>query len=1311
MARRNIRQTGFDAIRIEGSLLPAEFLNTLANFQAPHQRAADYGIDPGLKLRDEIGRYWRIGHSLWQSYDQQSQRDDLEAEDVGVQRWLARFIKRVLGYEDLHDTAPLERDGRCFPISHLAIDNQVPLVLTTRDHPLDKGDARFGEEGRRRSPHGLAQEYLNAEDRCLWALVSNGTHLRLLRDNPSLTRPAYIEVNLDRMFREELYADFAAFWLLCHVSRLRPTEPGHPESCIIESWRHQAEETGVRALDHLRDGVEKALRELGTGFLEHRDNRNLREKITSGQINEQAYYQQLLRLIYRFLFLFTTEDRNILHLPQASAGVRSLYHDGYSLDRLRESAIARASYDRHHDLWEGLKITFGALRSGQIELGLPALGGLFAEDQCPDLDAACLPNRRLLAAIHALAWQQTQNNLSRVNYRDMGTEELGSVYESLLELEPVIRVDSTPWAFAFLGDPLPGQTVEKPRKGKGSARKTTGSYYTPDSLVQELIQSALVPVIERTLAQNRKQPVEALLSLKIVDPAAGSGHFLLAAARRLAAEVARLRAGADQPTEADYRHALREVVAHCIYGVDLNPLAVELCKTALWLETVEPGKPLGFLDAHIRVGNAVVGVLDPAIFTKGIPDDAYKPLAGDDRKTCTQLKKANKAAREGGVRTLDFSTAIAEPELCAVDLDHMPEDTPEQVAAKRTAWEAAQQSDACRHQREGADLFTAAFFAPKRPETLDAVPTSADLLAWREGGTVRPTALKLARSLAGEHRFFHWYIEFPEVFARGGFDCVLGNPPWDVKQLAEEEYFSTRAPLIAAMESDARKEAIQQLKNEQPHLWNEYQGDKRIIEAENQFIRGSGRFPLTAHGKINLYAIFSEASLNLIGDQGRGGIIVQSGIATDDSTKAYFEHLTSGQRLAALYGFANRERLFPAVGSLITFVLMTLSSQEKQADFLFFATRVAHLRDPRRHFTLSAADIHLLNPNTHTCPVFRSRRDAELTKKIYRRVPVLVNETQGLDGNPWRIKFRQGLFNMTADKPLFRKRVNLLEAGASPDGPDWVLPDGEIYVPLYEAKMVHQFDHRWAEYEEDGKTTRDLTDADHADSNRTARPRYWVPRAEVEDRLAPRDWKHGWLLGWRDICRSTDERTVIAGVVPRVGCGDTFLLMFPGIGDVPRIACLLADQNSLVHDYVARQKIGGTHLKYHVKKQITYLPPEAYTQADLDFIVPRVLELTYTAHDLRPWAEDLGYSGGPFPWNPERRRLLRAELDAWYARLYGLTRDELRYILDPADVEGEDYPSETFRVLKKKEINQFGDYRTRSMVLEAWDRLVPDHAV
>ncbi|HMM71768.1 MAG TPA: hypothetical protein PKC22_06025, partial [Rhodocyclaceae bacterium] len=202
------------------------------------------------------------------------------------------------------------------------------------------------------------------------------------------------------------------------------------------------------------------------------------------------------------------------------------------------------------------------------------------------------------------------------------------------------------------------------------------------------------------------------------------------------------------------------------------------------------------------------------------------------------------------------------------------------------------------------------------------------------------------------------------------------------------------------------------------------------------------------------------------------------------------------------------------------------------------------------------------------------------------------------------------------------------------------------------------------------------------------------------ERAAPK-----WLMGWRDITNATNERTVIASVLPTMGTGDTLLLMHPDRRHGPRLAALLADQCSLVHDFTARQKVGGTHLKYHTKKQIPVLPPDAYTEADLDFIIPRVLELTYTSHDLKPWAEALGHDGPPFPFDPDRRARLRAELDAWYARLYGLTREDLCYLLDPASVMGEDYPSETFRVLKQNEQREFGEYRTQRLALQAWDRL------
>jgi len=418
---------------------------------------------------------------------------------------------------------------------------------------------------------------------------------------------------------------------------------------------------------------------------------------------------------------------------------------------------------------------------------------------------------------------------------------------------------------------------------------------------------------------------------------------------------------------------------------------------------------------------------------------------------------------------------------------------------------------------------------------------------------------------------------------------------------------------------------------------------------------------------------------------------------------------------------------------------------------VFFARQTTALIDPDRHFTLSGEDFQLINPNTLTCPTFRSRRDAELTKKIYRKVPVLWREAREEipESNPWGLNFKR-LFDMSTDSHLFR------------DAP------AEDRLPLYEAKMIHQFDHRWATYmplgreykqtslgveDEEVSTCINVDSSEKADPSFVVQPRYWVDRREVLARVAraPKDvvqawasrdasamgnalalWREcpvpaeevaqiaagdlamadawmerlspKWLMGFRDIARSTDERTVISSVLPSCAVGHTLPLF--DVQESPRhAASLLGNLGSLVLDFCARQKVGGTHLTYSYLKQFPVLPPTAYSDADLAYIVPRVLELTYTAWDLKGWAEDLGFTGAaPFRFDPDRRAVLRAELDARYARLYGLTRDELRYILDPSDVMGPDYPTETFRVLKERELDRFGEYRTRRLVLEAWDR-------
>jgi hypothetical protein len=430
---------------------------------------------------------------------------------------------------------------------------------------------------------------------------------------------------LRRIFEGQAFADFAAMWLLIHSSRFGQAGAQISDSAL-ERWREAGQREGLATRDRLRDGVEAALLSFGNGLLSHSDNGSLREQLRTGELPLPEFFGQLLRLVYRLIFLLAAEDRNLLHAPDATAAARKLYAEGYSVGALRDRAVRRAAWDRHHDRWEGLLIIFVALARGEPRLGLPALDGLFAQGSVPDLDTAKLSNRRLMEAIYRLAWLKDDSGLVPVNWRDMETEELGSVYESLLELTPHLTDDGRGFAFA------------QGSEAKGHARKTSGSYYTPDNLVQTLLDSALDPVLNRVEAEA-DDPAAALLSVTVLDPACGSGHFLLAAARRIATRLAHARAGG-VAAPADYRHALRDVARACIHGVDRNPMAAELTKVALWIETVEPGKPLGFLDANIRCGDSLLGLFDLTALHRGIPDAAYKPLSGDDKETAKQLRAA-----------------------------------------------------------------------------------------------------------------------------------------------------------------------------------------------------------------------------------------------------------------------------------------------------------------------------------------------------------------------------------------------------------------------------------------------------------------------------------------------------------------------------------------------------------------------------------------------------------------------------------------------------------------------------------------------
>ena len=1233
-------------------MLPPDLLRRLIDPRSklPGVRPEDYALAAGERLNEAVTQSWNRLRRHWTEF--RAAAVNLPAGEAGTgltnDKWSLPLL-RELGFGLLPATAGPTIAGRAYAVRRFA--GPTPVHLVGCGLSLDRRAA--GQRGAAAAnPHGLVQDLLNRSDSHLWAVVSNGLRLRILRDNSALSRQSWLEFDLDAMFSGEVYSDFVLLWLVAHATRFAPRDGDRPETCRLEDWTREAERQGARALGELRGSVERVLQVLGEGFTGHPKNVGLRDALRSGDLPLDEFHGQLLRVVYRLIFLFVAEDRRLdgeplLHPRDDSAAARvarERYARHYGTARLRDLA-GRIKGSRHGDLWRQFQLLAGALsgdpgfESVRRALALPALGSfLWSPDSTAALDGAALTNHDFLEALRRLAFIRSGKVLRPVDYRNLGAEELGGVYESLLGLTPRLNGGGARFTFAEFA---------------GNARRTSGSYYTPDELVQCLLDTALDPVVDAAVQNKTGAEAErAILDLKVCDPAVGSGHFLVGAAHRLARRLARVRAysaGDGEPSPPLYQHALRDVIGRCLYGVDVNPMAAELCRVSLWLEALEPGKPLSFLDHHVRVGNSLLGAT-PELVEAGLPDEAFKPIQGDDRKVCSALRKRNRLERETGQRDMRGLLA-AEPRaeygsLAALrrDLDESPDDTLDDVRRKEARFRGLAVSPKHRERQRVADAWCAAFVWPKRAgdESAPCVTTDALKDLRDDPDALTPGQRREVERLARRYRFFHWDLAFPEVFENGGFDCVLGNPPWERVKIQEKEWFANRRPDIAnAPNAAARKRIIETLMMDDFPLYRRFLDALRESEGWSHLMRDTGRYPLCGRGDVNLYAVFAECMRNVVNERGRAGCVLPTGIATDDTTKFFFQDVVETKALASVFDFENRSRLFPDVDSRMKFCLFTAGSGRRPltvaTEFVFFAHDVEELRTSERKFTLSLEDIALLNPNTRTCPIFRSGKDAELTKALYRRTPVLNLDPR--DGrpaeNPWSIRFST-MFHMANDSHLFHPREQLEAEGWELSG-NVFRKDGAEYLPLYEAKMIHHFNHRWATLQggETGKPSR----AEKPGPDDAVQPRYWVGAREVYLRTADLPKAPRWLMGWRDITNPTNERTVVGGVFPFSAAGHTLPVwtvsaehanLFPSI--LSSIAC----------DFAARLKVGGTHLSFFIAKQIPVPPPTAFdhptpwsrTDAKIqDWLLPRILELTYTAWDLEPFANDCGYHGPPFRWD------------------------------------------------------------------------------
>lgn len=1320
----------FPSVRVAGGLLPADlFARVLDGSDLDGLEPSTYQLAPHEKVRDAASRAFDYLTGTWTAFGRELERAEREGRPLtGLtrERWLLSLL-RELGFGVVSPTPKggLEVDDKAFPVSHQW--NQLPIHLlgwgTDLDHRT-KGVAGAAEA----APQSMMQELLNRSESHLWALVSNGQRLRLLRDSRALAGSAYVEFDIDLIFSEQLFTDFVLLYRIVHASRFTVPDGESPTACWLERWRVAAVAQGERALERLQKGVREAIQSLGTGFLRHPENGALRDSLASGTLSNEDYHRAVLRLVYRMLFWFVAEERGVILDPETSQATAARYDRFFSSRRLRDRA-RRGVVDSHDDRWEAVRLVFTALGTdaGLPELGIPGIGGLYErvtvdesgaplEPSCPDaldepLEGLRLTNGALLTSVRHLAWVDSEGKQRPVDFKNLDSEELGSVYESLLELHP--RQNAAERTFVL-------------EEAPGSERKTTGAYYTPSSLTETLLDSALDPLLDEAAQRgtNVEERVESLLSVTVCDPACGSGHFLVAAARRIARRIAQQRSGEDEPSPDLVRAAMREVVSRCIHGVDINEMAAELAKVSLWLESVEPGRPLAFLDANIRVGNALLGTT-PALLHDGIPQAAFKALTGDEKEVAKRLTAANKKERSG-VHDL-FSAGVLYSSNVALgkhtaEITHgMPRQLTD-IAVQRRRLRAV---DAERvTARRVADAWCAAFVQEMRTDT-PWTPITQSALDWigedNQVDPARQKTVEMVEELARRFRFFHWHLEFPHIFTvpdgepsgdgagwTGGFTCLIGNPPWERVKLQEKEFFAARNEAIAtAKNADARKTLIKGLAtSDDPadrSLYAAFQAELRLADGWSHLLRESGRYPLTGRGDINTYAVFAEAGRTAIDTRGRVAMVLPTGIATDATTQFFFKSLVETETLVSLYDFENEEKLFEAVHHAFRFCLWTASGRQspQQRIRLAFRLRQVSQLDERR-FELTPQDIELLNPNTGTCPVFDFKRNADITVGIYRRVPVLWREGDDA-GNPWGLSF-QAMFHMSNDAGLFESRESLEAVGWKLEGTVFVRGE-QKYLPLYEAKMMHHFDDRYGTY--DGQTEAQAkmgtlprpTVEQKDDPMFAIHPRYWVADAEVGARRAGGRlrvaWDKEWLLAWRDICRATDERTMINSFLPAFASPEGGALVM--LTEHPWVPCLSANLSSHVLDFAARQKSSGTHLKYFTVKQLPILAPKSYDancswQAELDvgaWIRERVLELAYTSYAMEEFARDHGAKGAPFRWDEGRRFWLRAELDAAYFHLYGVERGDVDYVMD------------TFRAFRNNDPERFS--RTKQAILDVYD--------
>ncbi len=1319
------------------------------------QLFTDYFLTAGIKAteewRDSDTAFAAFRATLSARYRQFSSNQ--QPNEATTEQELIRPVLEALGWTD-HLPQQGTTGNEDIPDNLLFIDAASKHRAAGRPNPQERyQDAAVVEESKQfglkldaitkapgqhsKSPHSQILQYLStaeiaSESRIRWGFLTNGGVWRLYDQHARPRATGYFEADLGQLLDAGNADALRAFYLLFRRDSFTRTK-GATTTFLVQ------------ALAEGRRYEEQVARNLSSVVFAQVFPRLITALASTPGATLPEARNAALIFLYRLLFVLYAEDRGLLPVNDEryeDYGLRKPVRDDIAHKQTTGapfSSRASAYYDHLMQLWR-------LIDKGDPPIGLPPYnGGLFADEAAPLLARARLPDAVVAPIVYDLSHAETADGRRFVNYRDMSVQQLGSIYERLLEQEPV-RADD-------------GAIVIRPNS---YARKDSGSFYTPQELVDLIVDRTLKPLAEERLrafeqkaaalkrdhrpkserlADLRKlDPAEAVLDLKVLDPAMGSGHFLVTAVDFLSDYIADLvesvpavpdwldgageyesplvgrvaairdeirgrarQAGWVIDEEAqltDQAIIRRMVLKRCIYGVDKNPLTVELAKVSLWLHSFTVGAPLSFLDHHLRCGDSLVGLR--------VREARDELLRFGPMFTSSAVAGAE-AAAAGMQRIEEMSDAdISEVEESAAlfqDVEHTTADLRGLLDfLTGMHWHTAGMKSKERATIEGHIVAALGADQANGLQLLAHGPKDNATTAPADGSSPYAALWQIATGIADRETFLHWEAAFPGVWQRwqeeqpqGGFDAVIGNPPWDRIKLQEVEWFATRSPELAhAPTAAARSAAIQRLRNAGAPLAAEFDAAKTQADDLGQLVRASGHYPLLGGGDINLYSLFVERAMSLVKPDGIVGLLTPSGIYADKTAADFFKSISTSGRVAGLFDFENKKIFFKDVHASFKFCALIFGGEERRFDetaCAFFLHDTATIEDSDRCFPLAPADFARVNPNTATAPIFRTRRDAAITRGIYEHHPVLVDRSDGKEHKTWPVRFTQGTFHMANDSQHFRTAAQLEAAGFYPvQGNRWKRGNAG-YSPLYQGRMIWQFDHRVSSVRVNPESTHnpylseEVSAAQHADPGFLPRTQLWVPADLVEAALIQ---SPGHTLAFRSIARPTDIRTMIASIVPAAGFGDTVSLL---IGDDTLAAtCLVANLNAMNMDFVTRQKAQSTHMSWYIVEQLPVIAPDGYDRrfgekTAREIVRDHVLRLSYTAHDLAPFARDLGYDGPPFIWDEEARRHLRARLDALYFHLYGLSKDDAGYILG------------TFPIVQRQDEAAFGRYRTRELVL------------